>query len=306
MGNPILKALRARVPEHPIDLVAAATAASLASPYRPKDRRGFPGSLLSIEAGPRPIVVGDLHACLDHLEAILAHGDNARDLESGDAFLLLLGDAVHDDRPGRLEETASSIDALDAVFALQAAWPRSFAYLRGNHDSFDPRFSKGGVRQGELLGRAIAERRGASYAAAVERYFASLPLFAEAEGLLAAHAGPPAGGIDRSLAIAAADDPSVAEQLVWNRAQGDRGEGHARGSHRYSRLDVEATRELFGMPNALFVVGHNPLWDMPGEGGAWRDPYGIERHLILYDGYESRAPYLTRDGRGLALRHAVE
>jgi len=94
-----------------------------------------------------PIIVGDLHACIEHLGNILDHDNNRRDLDEGRAYLLFVGDILHDDRVGYMRETANSIQILNQVLTLVATWPGRVFYIRGNHDTFDERLRKSGVAQ---------------------------------------------------------------------------------------------------------------------------------------------------------------
>jgi hypothetical protein len=307
---PLSRALAAVVPGNPLELAREAVRVQLRNPHRPPASDGLPGGLLVLPDMPRPVVVGDLHAFREHLEAILDHHGNREALEGGLATLLFLGDAFHDDRPGRLSDMADSVGLLETVFALTIALPTAVFYLRGNHDSFEPGFSKGGVPQGALFRKALEDARGKAFVEATESWFSSLPVFAVGyrrsfrDQLAAVHAGPPSGGANRARLVEAERDPDLVEELVWNRLAE---EGVSGRRHRYTDDDLAATRAGLGLdPDALFVVGHNPLWHEPGDGGAWKNPRGTKRHLILYSGHGSRAPYVTTDGRGFVLRHAKD
>jgi hypothetical protein len=63
--------------------------------YRLKDSYGQPGGILELPGKQTPIIVGDLHAQIDNLLTVLSTGGTLEALKRGDAFQLILGDAVH-------------------------------------------------------------------------------------------------------------------------------------------------------------------------------------------------------------------
>jgi hypothetical protein len=86
-----------------------------------------------------------------------------KEIENGRACLLLLGDVVHKESSGELEEMDSSALMLDLIFKLKIKFPEHVFMLRGNHESFTPAMSKGGVPQGALLKKRLQELRGHDY-----------------------------------------------------------------------------------------------------------------------------------------------
>jgi hypothetical protein len=286
------------------DLAERATAVAAAWPGRLKDRAGRPGGLIELPAGRRPIVVGDLHANLDHLIAILDDGPNRADLDSGAACLILIGDAVHDDRTGHMRETAGSTAILDYLLRLIVDYPDNVYYIRGNHDSFDHRLRKSGIPQGLEFRDALAAAHGEAYPAAVGRFFDELPLFIIGAGFVIAHAGPPRGGLVREELVNIRDYPEKYYQLMWNRVN----EYHGNPSPKeYGEKDVRLVIDQLGLPpETVFIVGHNPLWSDGGRTGVWLDVIGIKNHHILYSGSGSRAPYFTVEAGELVLKFAVE
>ncbi len=276
----------------------------LEQPGRPLDSLGRPGGLVELASGIETIVVGDLHAALGNLEAILRHRGNGRRLAEGSACMLILGDALHDDRPGRLDDMSGSIATLDALSDLLARHPGRVCYLRGNHDGFDGRLRKGGVAQGTAFLRALLAARDVGYVEAARRFFDALPLFAIGEGFVATHAGPPRGGCGRDALIDAAGDPELSSQLAWNRlCVSPRGPGPGE----YGPEDLAATLARLRLPPGThFIVGHNPLRGTGDGSGVWLDALGVARHHIIYSGYGSRAPYLSMRGGRLSVHSARE
>lgn len=278
------------------EIIRAITASLLNSSLRPKDREGRAGGLVELGASPRPIIVGDLHACLENLKLILAHDDNDRRIRQGECLLLLLGDAVHNDQTGQLREMSTSLATLEYIFGLFRRYRGRLVYLRGNHDSFDERLVKSGIAQGKEFHRHVIRERGEQYAAAVGEFFEALPMFALGKGFAIAHAGPIRGGAEREELIDVRFNPDEYQQLMWNRINEF---GGTTTIKEYDGSDIRRSLQKLGLPaKAHFIVGHNPLWSNGERSGLWRDVLGIENHHILYSGHGTRAPYLTfRRGR---------
>jgi hypothetical protein len=264
-------------------------------PARPRDSRGDPGGLIDLPPGKRPLIIGDLHSCHENLSLILDHGENRADLEAGRAYILFLGDILHDDRTGHMRETESSIEILNRVLTLIVSYPGSVFYIRGNHDTFDERLRKSGVPQGAVFREALIASAGQAFADAVGRWFESLPYVACGPEFMVVHAGPVRGGCVREEIIEIWRRPDYAMQFCWNRVNEYLGNPSPK---EYCERDIRATLECLGYPDGShFIVGHNPLWNDGGRTGLWRDVIGIKNHHILYSGFGSRAPYATvRDG----------
>jgi hypothetical protein len=265
-------------------------------PGRPRDVDGSSGGLIEFPPGKRPIIIGDLHANLEHLRRILAHDSNLADLEAGRAALVLVGDAVHDDRTGHMLEMGGSVEILDAIFRLMVEHPGLVYYLRGNHDTFDERLRKSGIAQGREFRLALERSKGPEYAAAVGRFFEALPVFVIGQGFVVTHAGPPRGGLSRDEIVGIRRYPEKYHQLLWNRVN----EFHGNPSLKeYGEKEVRLVLELLDLPaDTHFIVGHNPLWNDGNRTGVWLDVIGIKNHHIIQSGYGSRAPYFTfRDGK---------
>jgi len=264
---------------------------------RPRDSRGAPGGLLDLPEGLRPIIIGDLHACVEHLGNILDHDNNRRDLDEGRAYLLFVGDILHDDRVGYMRETANSIQILNQVLTLVSTWPGRVFYIRGNHDTFDERLRKSGVAQGADFKKALVQITGQAFTDAVARWFDALPYFAIGDGFVIVHAGPIRGGCTREEIIDIWRRPDYAMQFMWNRVN----EFHGNPSPKeYGETDIRMSLETLGLPPLThFIVGHNPLWNDGGTTGLWENVIGIKNHHIIYSGSGSKAPYYTLEGGAL-------
>ncbi len=265
---------------------------------------GKPGGLVLFPEKLRPIVIGDLHANRKNLSYILAHGDNAKDLESGKAACIFIGDAFHDDRTGHMKNMESSIDLLDDILDLFVRYPGKVYYIRGNHDTFDERLRKSGILQGLELKHAIFRLRGADYVGAVGRLFDAMPYAVIGERYVIVHAGPPRGGIVREELVNIEKYPEKLHQLIWTRVNEFHGGNPS--LKEYGERDIRLALELLDMPaDAHFIVGHNPIWGDGNKTGVWIDVVGIKNHHILYSGYGSVAPYITFIEGEFAVRHAL-
>ncbi len=260
---------------------------------RPLNVDGYPGGLVEFPKTEKRefIVVGDLHANKKNLKAILQDSKNLYKLRDNKTVMVFLGDIVHDERTGHLDEMESSIEILDIVIHLINKFPQNIVYLLGNHDTLDPRLSKSGIQQGLLFHRALIEHRGEKYAELVNKLFRLLPVFVKHPYFLAVHAGPVRGGIGRMELIDIEHYPESKHQLIWNRIN----ETHSTPSMKeYSPEDLDALRKALHCPlNIPIFVGHNPMWKWGGNDSVWVNPLRTHDYVILYSGAEKICPYIS-------------
>ena len=88
---------------------------------------------------------------MDNLLTILSHGEFLEMMGDGKPRWYSLGDAVHSEMDGQLEDMESSLLMMDLIIKLKLWFPQQIFYVRGNHDSFSAEIGKEGVPQG-LLG----------------------------------------------------------------------------------------------------------------------------------------------------------
>ncbi|MGA7980665.1 MAG: metallophosphoesterase, partial [Chromatiaceae bacterium] len=282
-----------------LDLIERVIALMGREPCRVQDSRGAPGGLLALPDGPAPIFVGDLHANIDSLLVILTQNAFLEALEDGSALLVLLGDAVHPDEPGKEDQMDSSILMMDLIFRLKLRFPERFFYLRGNHDSFAEEVSKGGVPQGLLWEQALHDRRGPNYKKAMAELYRRLPYVALSNHYAACHAGPPTCKVSREALIDIDEHPKLRHQLTHGRLRGPQAPSG------YSRGDVTRFRRRLGLDaDAPVLVGHTPL---SVDGSLWLDAGGIKNHHILFGANPRWVGLVTRVGnRLLPLRYPTE
>lgn len=255
---------------------------------RPLDDRGLPGGLLELPAGITPIIVADLHAQIDNLLVILSHNEFLNAIENGKACLVVLGDAVHSERDGELQDMEDSMLMMDLIFRLKLRFPKHFFFLRGNHESFSEDISKAGVSQGLLWKRALRKTRGKEYRKAMQQYYDMLPYVVVSPDFFAAHAAAPRNKVTRKMLINVHRHPNLRLELINNRMQ------RANRPGGYSKGDVRRFRKALDLPADLpFIVGHTP---MDQKETYWLNVGGVENHHVLYSANEKWVGLFTRIG----------
>lgn len=256
--------------------------------YRPPNSLNRPGALLDLPGELTPIVVGDIHAQLDNLLKILSLDGHLDALERGDAYLLFLGDTVHREGEGELEEMDSSLLTLDLLFKLKVHLPRNVFFLRGNHESFDREVGKGGVPQARLLWQHTRAVRGKKYAKRLAEYFDLLACLARSQDFIACHGGPPRRKASLRSLIDIHENPQLGHELVWNRL---RRTGRPDG---YAKRDVKTFREALGAKkDTPFIVSHTPL---SATGTTWTDAGEIPGHHIMFSANPEKLAIFVRSG----------
>jgi len=263
---------------------------------RPRASDGAPGGLIEYPKTEKRefIIIGDLHANVRNLRAILKDSANLERVKQNKAVLLFLGDAVHNDKSGFAYEMDSSIEIMDIILDLITECPANVVYLLGNHDSFAPELSKMGIQQGLLYRDALEKARGRSYVAAMQEFFDALPLFVIHRHFLVVHAGPARGGLTRTELVNVRHFENYVWQLTWNRIN----ETHSTPSMKeYGPEDLDEQRRLLGCPaNIPIIVGHNPMWKWGEDDSIWVNVLGCHDHVILHAALETKCPYISVRG----------
>ena len=259
--------------------------------HRPINSSGRPGTVLRLPDGVTPILIGDLHAQIDNLITILSENQFLESLENGSACLLLLGDTVHSELDDQMENMTGSMLMMDFIFKLKTRFPNQVFHIRGNHDSFAPEVSKGGIPQGLLWEKHLVAERGVRYKREMDRYYDQLPYVVLAKDFLACHASPPSRKVKLEMLINANEHRGLIEQLIHNRVKRS---GYPGG---YTAKDVKRFRKGLGLaPNFTFIVGHNPLDDRET---FWLNAGDIENHHIIYGANLRTIGVFTRIGDGM-------
>lgn len=268
-------------------------------PCRDKDAEGNPGGVVALPPDPAPIIVGDLHARLDNLLKVLSENAFLQTLERGEAILILLGDAVHEEAGDRLGHMDDSLLMMDLILKLKLAYRDRVVFLIGNHDSFSPDVMKAGVPQGLLWERRVTEARGRDYALELALFYQQSPLVILSRDFIACHAGPPRSKVTRDMLVNVRQFPGLVHELTWTRLKTP---GFPAG---YTRGDVRRFRKSLGVEkDTPFIVGHYPLtcdrtvWPHVGE---------IENHHIVYSAKPDEVGVFTRiDGEIVPLVYPAE
>jgi len=266
-------------PTKALDLLRSVNAIMENEPYRPLDSKGRPGGLIELPALTPPVIIGDMHAQIDNLLKILSENCLLACLESNSVKLIILGDAVHSEVSKEMESMDSSILMMDLLLTLKQRFPANVFYIRGNHDSFDPQLSKGGISQGLLMRNRLQELRGLEYVLEMEKLYDLLPYVVTSDSYLICHAGPPRNSVSREDIINIRDNPLIAHELTTTRLQ--RPNSISSG---YTKRDIKKFREGLGLPKGCrIIVGHTPLDPF---GSFWKNAGAIKGHHILYSAHK--------------------
>ena len=245
-------------------------------PLRPKDWRGMPGGLVRLPKKMIPIIIGDLHAQMDNLLTLLSQNEFLEQMSDGKAALVFLGDAVHSEIDGRMEEMESSLLMMDMILRLKLWFPQQVFYVRGNHDSFSEDIGKDGIPQGLLWAKALVDIRGEAYKKAMDRFYELLPYVAVSKNYVACHAAPPKGKVDIEMLVDIHKYPALIKDVTSNRLyRPNRPAGYTKGDVKRLRkaLKLQGKAELF--------VGHTPL---TRHDTLWSNVGGIEHHDVVFSG----------------------
>jgi len=264
-----------------------------------KDDLGNPGGILELSDDVTPIVVGDLHARLDNLLTVLSENAVLDSLEKGTAALIILGDAVHPETPGPLDDMEGSLLMMDLIFRLKLRFPDNVFYIVGNHDSFLHEIMKQGVPQGLLWEKHVLSSRGEEYKTELERFYQQSPLLVVARDFIACHAGPARRKISRQILIDAHQFPDIVHDLTWSRI---RTAGFPAG---YTRGDVRQFRKGLEVDSDTpFIVGHHPY---SVDETLWLNVGQITQHHIVISSRPGRVGFFMGiDGTMVPQIHPVE
>jgi hypothetical protein len=291
--------IRLLPPDKALDQLEAVNRILDAEPHRPRDSQGRPGGIVQLPDHLAPVIVGDLHTYLDHLLVILTQNQFFEALEAGEACLVILGDAVHCEIDGRMDEMEGSLLIMDFILGLKLRFPDRVFYLRGNHDSFSEELGKGGVPQGILWERYAEKTRGKKYRDELEAFYQKLPYFAVSKDFVACHAAPPVSKASREDLIDIRQHPSLVREVTQNRLHKPNRPGG------YKQGDVKRLRKELGLgPEIPFIVGHTPLSQ---DDTIWADPNDIPNHYIVYTADPVWVGVIARVGeKMLPLRYPAE
>ncbi|MEA3410782.1 MAG: metallophosphoesterase [Pseudomonadota bacterium] len=285
--------------EEALDSLRAVNAILETEVYRQLDDRGTPGGVLRLPGELTPVIVGDLHAQVDNLLTLLSHNGFLEALENGDAALIILGDAVHSEMDGQLDEMEDSLLMMDLILRLKQRFPQRLFYVRGNHDSFSDSVFKFGVAQCLMWESTLRGRRGEAYLAEMRRFYQRLPYLVLTEDFVACHAAPVKTRFTLDMLINIYRHPGLVRELTHNRI---RRRNLPAG---YTRGDVKHFRDGLGIAESTpFFVSHSPL---DREHPWWLEAGGIKNHHIVFSANVPWIGVFTRvRGRMIPLSYRQE
>lgn len=255
-------------------------------PMRPLNSQGKAGGLIDLKQRATPIIVGDLHANVDNLLKILTENSLLKCLGNKSATLIILGDAVHSEHLDQLEEMESSALMMDLIFLLKMRFPENFFYIRGNHDSFDPEISKGGISQGLLMKEYLTELRGERYVEQMEIFYSKLPYLVKSQHFFGCHAAPPRVKFNREDLVNIHENPELIREVTCNRLQRP---NYLSG---YNKSDIKRLRKVLNLPKGTpFIVGHTPLDPFSS---FWKNVGTIKNHHIIYSAHQQGPAIMQR------------
>ena len=268
-------------------------------PLRDRDSRGMPGGVVRLPKKMVPIIVGDLHAQVDNLLTLLTHNHFLEAMSEGRATMVILGDAVHSEMDGCMEDMDTSLLIMDLILRLKLWFPQQVFYIRGNHDSFSEDIGKEGIPQGLLWAKALRDARGEEYKRAMDRFYELLPFVAFSKNYAACHAAPPRGKVDMDMLVDIHRYPALIREITCNRlSRPNRPSGYTKGDVKRFRntLKLGGKAELF--------VGHTPLTRYDT---LWSNVGGIEHHDVVFSGnIPWIGVYTSQNGEMIPLRYRAE
>ena len=286
-------------PEAALDTLKQVNELLEKEPCRPRNDSENPGGVVSLPDKMIPIIIGDLHAQVDNLLTLLSQNEFLESMGDGKAAVVFLGDAVHKEVDGEMEEMESSLLMMDLIFRLKLWFPQQVFYIRGNHDCFSEDIGKDGIPQGLLWDRAIRKARGENYKKEMDRFYDLLPYVALSADFAACHAAPPKSKVTLDLLINIRRYPGLIVELTCNRLYRPNRPGG------YTRGDVKRFRKALKLaPDSELFVGHTPL---TRQDTLWLNVSGIENHHVVFSGNTPWIGVFTRVGhRLMPLRYRTE
>jgi len=255
-------------------------------PYRQKDSLGNAGSIVKLPSHMTPVIVGDLHGQVDNLLKILMENSLLHSLDSKEAVLVLLGDAVHLESEGQLEDMESSILIMDLILKLKLEYPEQVFFIAGNHDSFSPDVMKGGIPQSILWEKRLEQLRGKDYCQELSLFYRLAPLIVLSDDFVACHAGPPCSKVSYETLVEARQFPKLVHELTWNRIKS------RNWPVGYRKGDVKRFRKSLGLDEtAQFIVAHYP---QSKKDTLWLNINEIPNHHIVFSARTDRVGLFKR------------
>ena len=176
--------------EEALDKLCEVNRIIAAEAYREYNDEGAVGGIVRFPDDMPVIIMGDIHARVDNVLRVLTENGVLSALERGELALVFLGDLVHSEAAGELEDMNSSVLVFDLFCMLKLRFPKNIFYIHGNHESFSEDIGKGGVLQGLLFRKHLKKLRGKPFLKEVEALFDQLAYVVHGKHFAACHAAP--------------------------------------------------------------------------------------------------------------------
>lgn len=212
--------------------------------YRPKNSKGFAGSVICFSDNLPTIILPDLHARYFFLLKVLDFCYNEVKvidlLKDSKIRIICLGDALHSEIRGKerwikalyqyengneqneymLEEMSEGLSTVYLIMALKKFFPNNFHFLKGNHENIFNEDFLGNhsfrkfVYEGQMTLDFMLSYFGFEFTEIYSKFEKLLPLFVKDTRFLASHAEP-LKFYKLSKLIDASLDGNVIEHLTW-------------------------------------------------------------------------------------------
>lgn len=259
-----------------------------AEAYRELADDGTPGGVIRFPDEMPVVIMGDVHARADNILRVITEAGMLAALEQDQVCLVFLGDLLHSEATGELEDMTSSVLVLDLFSMLKLRFPDNVFYIHGNHESFSPDIGKGGVPQGLLFRKHLKKRRGKAYINEIEALFDGLAFVVHGNEFAACHGAPVRSKVDYQTLVNIRLYPGIQYELVWNRLRrGNRPGGYGKGSVKRFRQTLNLQK------HAPLIVAHTPLSTRET---FWLNVGDIEGHHIVYSAHTDRLAVMVMSG----------
>ena len=210
-------------------------------------------------------------------------------LEEGKACLIFLGDLIHSQESGELEDMSSSVLILDLFAMLKRRFPRKcFLHSRQSREFFSECRQRGRAARPTFTQTPEGTARQGPLSPRLKTCSTVWPSLSREAGLLLAMRRPVRSTVNRFTLVNIQRYPGIQAELVWNRLrQTNRPAGYGKGSVKRFRIALDLPK------HAPLIVAHTPL---STEETVWLNVGDIKGHHVVYSAHTHRAAAMTISG----------
>lgn len=214
--------------------------------WRPEDSEGRPGGIVLLRPDIPALIVPDLHGRSDYLPDLLRFPFNDQTvyerLRTGSIQIVCVGDGMHSERRGKerwltafqeyknsfedcpamTREMTENFQTMSMVMKLKTAFPKSFHFLKGNHENILDEEGNGNhpfakfVAEGPMTAYYVRKFYGETFLRHYDRFEKNLPLLARGGSFVITHAQPKSAYPINDI-INFRNRPEITEGLTWTR-----------------------------------------------------------------------------------------